>query len=72
MKEFDIKIFSSRLRELRESKNIAQDTFALELDLSNSSVSRWENGLQQPAISVLFKLAQYFNVSTDYLLGLED
>jgi len=72
MKQFDIKVFSERLRELREAKGISQDNLALELKFTNSSISRWENGMQQPTISFLFKIAQYFNVSADYLIGLED
>jgi len=72
MLNFDIKIFSERLKELREAKGISQDNLAAELNLTNSSVSRWENGLQQPTISALFKLAQFFEISGDYLIGLEN
>ncbi|MBQ7880066.1 MAG: helix-turn-helix transcriptional regulator [Clostridia bacterium] len=40
--------------------------------VSNASISYWETGKQLPSAEVIFKLAQYFEVSADFLLGLTD
>jgi len=67
--EFDIKVMAERLKELRLEKGIGQNKLSADLDLSNASISYWENGKQEPTASALFKLAGYFNVSVDYILG---
>lgn len=72
MEEFDLKIFAERLKFLRIEKNIGQNLLSQELGISNASISYWENAKQEPSIAVLYKLAVYFDVSADYLLGLED
>lgn len=72
IKEYNSKIVGERIKELRTEKGIGQNKLAEDLDLSNASISFWENGLQEPSASALFKLAQYFNVSLDFLLGLTD
>ncbi len=72
MDEFDRRIFADRLRELRAEKGIGQRKLAETLGLSNSSISYWETCKQEPTAGALFKLSKFFNVSTDYLLGLED
>jgi len=61
-----------RIRELRLERQIGQNKLAEELQLSNASISFWENGKQEPSASALFKLAQYFGVSADYILGIEE
>ena len=63
---------AERLRLLRHEKELDQNTLAKELQLSNASISYWENAKQEPSASALFKLASFFNVSVDYLLGLTD
>ncbi len=70
MREFDIKIFGERLKYLRTEKGIGQNLLAEQLQLSNASVSYWETGKQIPSAEVVFKLAMFFNVSADYLLGI--
>ncbi|MGN0765087.1 MAG: helix-turn-helix domain-containing protein [Christensenellales bacterium] len=70
--DFDIKIFAERLKELRIDRGIGQNKLALDLNLSNASISYWENAKQEPTASAIYKLARYFNVTTDYLLGLSD
>lgn len=70
-KDFDAKLFGERLRELRIEKGIGQNRLALDLSLSNASISYWETGKQEPTASAIFKLADYFGVSADYLLGLQ-
>lgn len=72
MKTYSMQLFGERLKELRIQKGLGQNKLAELLGLSNSSISYWENGKQEPNASALFKLADYFSVSVDYLLGLED
>ena len=69
---FDIKKFAERLKELRIEKGIGQNKLAEMLNLSNASISYWENCKQEPSASAIYKLAKYFNVSADYLLGISD
>lgn len=72
MKTFNLGEFASRLKDLRKENKIGQNELAKLLELSNSSISYWENAKQEPSASALFKLAQYFEVSVDYLLGLDE
>ena len=72
MREFDRNLFRERLKSSRTDKGIGQNLLAKELDLSNASISYWETGKQEPCAEAIFKLAQYFDVSSDYLLGLVD
>ena len=72
IKEFDPQAFAERLKELRLEKGIGQNKLAADLCLSNASISYWENGKQEPTASAVVKLACYFDVSTDYLLGVSD
>ncbi len=64
-----IHLFGDRLRELRKEKKITQPELADMLGVTFSTVSAWEVGKAQPSYDILTKLAQYFNVTTDYLLG---
>lgn len=64
-------VFSEKLRELRAEKQIGQETLAKALNVSNGIISLWENGLREPKLSNLVAIAQFFNVSIDYLAGLE-
>lgn len=72
MDNFDRKVFAERLHSLRIEKNIGQNLLAKDLQLSNASISYWETGKQEPCAEAIFKLAKYFDVSADYLLGLTD
>lgn len=62
-------MFGNRLKELRKSKNLSQEKLAEILGASNNAVYNWEVGRSQPPIEIITKLAEYFNVTTDYLLG---
>lgn len=62
-------IFSQNLKYLRESKNCTQEKLAKDLNLSRGIISLWENGLREPTMSSLNLLADYFDVSIDYLVG---
>lgn len=61
-----------RLRELRKSRNINQQKLAMELNTTQAAISKYELGLTEPDIAMLMKLAGYFNVSVDYLIGFSD
>lgn len=67
----DIK-FKERLKELREKLNISQRKLSSDLELGTTSVYFYESGKKVPSIEVLYKLSVYFEVSSDYLLGLTD
>lgn len=63
--------FKENLKLLRAEKNIGQIQLAKELGVSKGIISLWENGLREPSMSSLIQLAKYFNVSIDFLVGLE-
>mgnify|MGYP002562962682 CR=1 FL=1 len=60
---------AKRIKELRENMNVSQGKLANDLLIGQSTMSEYENGVKQPPISVLIKIADYFNVSLDYLTG---
>lgn len=70
MRKFDIKLFGERLKYLRNERELGQNNLAEKLQLSNASISYWETGKQIPSAEAVFKLAVFFSVSSDYLLGL--
>ena len=72
MKNFDMTITAERIKMLRAEKGIGQNQLAQEIQVSNASISYWENAKQEPTAQAVYKLAKYFDVSADYLLGLED
>ena len=57
-----------RLRELRKSRNITQLKLALELNMSQNTISRYETGEREAGYAELIRIADYFDVSIDYLL----
>lgn len=65
-------MLNETIQELRKARGISQVELAKNLDVSKQCVSNWENDNIQPSIEMLVKLANYFSVSTDYLLGLND
>ena len=64
--------FSHRLRELRTDKNIMQKTVAELLSMVPRNYQRYETGEVDPPTSKAITLADYFNVSLDYLVGRSD
>lgn len=64
--------FKDRFLTLRKSKNIGQLKLAKDLEISSATISFWETGRNEPTLQMLKKIATYFNVTTDYLIGLED
>lgn len=61
-----------RLKDLREDLDIKQKTIADFLHIKQNTYSQYENGQRQLPIDVLIQLADYYNVSTDYILELTD
>lgn len=58
-----------RLKQLRESRGLSQVRLAMELNLSQNSISRYENLEREAGYETLIAMADYFHVSLDYLLG---
>lgn len=61
-----------RLRELREARKITQSQLGEYIGAKKSAISLWESGKRQPDQETLVRLASYFDVSVDYLLGREE
>ena len=64
--------FGKILKELRAEKGISQAKLAEDTQITQSSIARWELNKTEPQLSEIKILAIYFNVTSDYLLGLED
>ncbi len=64
--------FGEKLKELRIEKGLTQKQLAEQINSAQSAIYYWESNKQEPTISALKKLCTFFNVSADYLLGLED
>lgn len=62
--------FGDLLAELRQDKKMTQEELAKILFVSTGTISNYENNVHYPDIPKLMQLARYFNVTTDYLLGL--
>ncbi len=65
-------MLGDKIREIRLAKKISQVELAKILDVTKQSVSNWENENIQPSIEMLSKIADAFNVSTDFLLSRDD
>lgn len=65
-------MFRLRLKQLREEIGISQAALATQLGVAQSTVGMWENGKNKPAHAKLEQLANFFGVSTDYLIGRSD
>ncbi|MDD7417481.1 MAG: helix-turn-helix transcriptional regulator [Treponemataceae bacterium] len=65
-------MFGDQIKNLRMSKCLNQVEMAKILGVTKQSVSNWENENIMPSVDMLIKLSQFFNVSTDYLLGLTE
>ena len=61
-----------RLKEIRKERQVSQIKLALALNTSQNTISRYETGEREPGIAELIKIADYFNVSIDYLLERTD
>lgn len=61
--------FSIRLKKLREKNNMSQKELAEMLGVGRTAISNYENGLTEPSIAILSKMATIFHTSADYLIG---
>jgi transcriptional regulator with XRE-family HTH domain len=61
-----------KLKELRTSKNLSQAAIGKICGVSGQTILNWESGINEPSIKNLIVLADYFEVSVDYLIGRED
>ncbi len=68
----NLEIFAIRVKELRKQKRLSQTELGEVLGLTHKSISTIESGVRGTTIEKLILLAKFFNVSTDYLLGLKD
>ena len=64
--------FAKRLRELRKEQNISQRKLAQIFGLSHTAYGDYERNINQPSLETLIVIAEYFGVTTDYLLGREE
>ena len=64
-----LEIFAKRLRELRRELHLRQEDVAAELKVSRQTISKYERGAREPDYYMLNRLADYYEVSIDYLFG---
>lgn len=62
----------SRIKSLREKRGLIQEMLAADLGITQQMLSKYERDITVIKVDILKKLAEYFNVTTDYLLGLSD
>ena len=60
------------MKEIRKSRHLTQLKLAMELNMSQNTISRYENNERDPGIAELILIADYFNISIDYLLERTD
>ena len=65
-------MLNDRIKELRQARHMTQVELAKALGLTKQCVSNWENDNVAPSVEMLVKIADYFCVSTDYLLGIDE
>lgn len=62
-------MFQERLKQLRKDRKVTQVQLAAHLGYYHSAVVKWESGQCEPSYDILIKIADYFDVTLDYLLG---
>ncbi|MBR1430060.1 MAG: helix-turn-helix transcriptional regulator [Ruminococcus sp.] len=65
-------MLSDRIKQLRESNSLTQAELARRLSLSRSAINAWEMGLSVPTSQYIVELSKLFNVSSDYILGINE
>ena len=65
-------LFGNRLHALREDNDLTSEEFANIMHITSRALNYYENNMREPSFPLLIRIANYFNVSTDYLLGLTD
>lgn len=69
---YNVFMYGKRLKELRTYQNLTQKQLALILQCNQSMITRWEKEECEPTESIIKRTAIFFDVTADYLLGLED
>lgn len=64
--------YYERLKDIREDRDLTQKDIATLLGTTRQQVGKWESGMQMMGVDKYIKLAFFYNVSVDYLLGLID
>ncbi|WP_458407190.1 helix-turn-helix domain-containing protein [Anaerotignum sp.] len=64
--------FPERLKELRKSRNISQQKLGAYLNYGYTAIANYESGRNEPSFDTLMKIAVFFDVTVDYLIGLSD
>lgn len=67
-----LKIFGTRLKELRTERRLTQTQISAELGIHSVTYLHYEKNQREPSLELLVAIAKYYDVSTDYLLGLSD
>ena len=62
-------MFSEQLRKLRRENGLTQNELSKQLNVSNGTIAMWETNKRQPDLDMLSRIALFFNVSIDYLMG---
>lgn len=65
-------LFKKRIKELREDQKLSQLQLSRELGISQSAIAKWELGKTEPSACAIVGLCKFFDVSADYILGLEN
>lgn len=63
---------TNRIKQLREEINMTQVRLSIELEVSQETISAYENGKHYPSVAALLKLSEIFHASCDYILGLSE
>jgi transcriptional regulator with XRE-family HTH domain len=66
------KMFQDRLKKLRKERNLSQDEVGKPLNISGRTVGNYESGEREPSLDTLIKIADFYKVNMDYLLGRTD
>lgn len=64
-------MIADKIKQLRESKDMTQTQLAKAFNVTRSSVNAWEMGISVPSTQYIIELAKFFQISTDYLLGMK-
>ncbi len=67
-----MEIFAQRLKDLRTSKNLSLDRLGKIIGVSDTAILKWEQNKSDPTAQNIVQIAKFFEISADYLLGLED
>lgn len=67
-----IKTFCEKLKELRQDRKLSAVKLGDALGVRDTTILRWENGAMSPSIDALLLICEFFGVTPNYMLGLED